>query len=78
MRREIRHGPCCTIKIAGWLVRQEQGRVGHKSPGQCDALLLAAGQLAGEMVQSITEPGLFKGCSSLTSWVGARGEFQWQ
>jgi len=43
------------IEVAGRLVGQNQGRLGHQSPGDPDPLLLAARELGGLMVQSIAQ-----------------------
>ncbi len=44
------------VEVAGGLVGQDQGRVGDERTGNGDALLLAAGELAGSMVDAVRQP----------------------
>jgi len=43
------------VEISGRLVRHQDGGIGASARAQCDALLLAAGQLRGIMMQPVAE-----------------------
>lgn len=43
------------IQVSGWLVGDKDRWLGRQSAGNCNALLLAPGQLAGVVTQPVTE-----------------------
>src|SRR5262245_53847595 len=43
------------IEVAGWLVGDDKSRIRHESPGDANALLLAAGELPGSVVHPILQ-----------------------
>ena len=45
----------CGVEVAGGLVAEQQIGVGDDGAGDGDALLLAAGELAGEVVEAVAE-----------------------
>ena len=46
------------VQVAGRLVGEDQRRVGDQRAGDRDALLLAAGQLGGQVVDAVAQPDL--------------------
>ena len=48
-----------SIKVARWLVSEQNRWFDDKGPGQSDALLFAAGKFSREMVETFCESGFF-------------------
>ena len=52
------------VEVARRLVGQDQGRLGDERPGDGDALLLAAGQLAGPVADPVGQADLLEARSA--------------
>ena len=49
------HFAGASIEIAGWLIGQQYLRLRYQRAGQCQTLLLAAGEFSGAMVAALLE-----------------------
>jgi hypothetical protein len=66
----------CLVEIAGRLVRDEDRGVGRQRACQCDALLLAAGELGRIVVQAIAEPDGVQFLRRARRRIGIAGKLQ--
>ena len=48
----------CAVEVAGRFVAEQQERIANQRAGDRGALLLAAGELAGTMIQAVAEADL--------------------
>src|ERR1035441_7436832 len=63
------------VQIAGRFVREHQFRVVDQGAGDGDALLLAAGQLAGMVAQAVPDAHLLEGLQRALSAVAQRSQW---
>jgi hypothetical protein len=54
--------PAGTVEVAGWFIGEQQQRLGNERSSDGHALLLAAGELAGEMIAAMSEVHAFQRC----------------
>ncbi len=67
---------CRFIEIAGWLVRHKDRRIRCKCACKRHALLLAAGQLRGIVMQTFAETDICKFFGGALGCIGAAGKFE--
>ena len=64
------------VEVAGRFVGDQDGGIGRQRAGDGDALLLAAGQLRGIVVQPVAKPDRGQFARRMVVCVGAAGQFQ--
>jgi len=77
-RKEKIHdvGSGCLVEIAGGFIGKQKGGLGGKSPRQGNALLFAAGELAGEMREPVPEPYRLQSVRGTGACLGKAGKLQ--